>query len=124
MDIKKSSRVKIFLFIIIINLFILYYYSFIFNHEAMTKNTNVVYKIPENVHEIKMEKSNQKKAEKRLIILAAMYRSGSSFLGSLFDQNPNLLYYFEPLSLFSWHSNAMKYKLQMLQGNKFIIFSK
>ena len=113
---------EIFLFIIIVNLFILYYYSFIFKHEAITKNSNVEYKISEHVGG--NEKINEKKAEKRLIILAAMFRSGSSFLGSLFDQNPNLLYYFEPITIFSDHSDSMKYKLKMLQGNKFIIFCK
>ena len=31
----------------------------------------------------------------------AAFRSGSSMLGTLFDKNPNLIYYFEPLTGFN-----------------------
>ena len=32
-----------------------------------------------------------------------MYRSGSSFLGSIFDKNPDVFYLFEPMTAF--HAN-------------------
>ena len=40
--------------------------------------------------------SNINKEEQNLIILSSL-RSGSSFLGQLFNQNPSIFYYFEPL---------------------------
>ena len=56
-----------------------------------------------------------------------MLRSGSSFLGSLFDQNPNFSYYFEPTTLFNFdrlvnkvasvdifNRESISYKLEML----------
>jgi hypothetical protein len=35
--------------------------------------------------------------KKKIIVISAYYRSGSTLMGTLFDKNPNLLYYFEKL---------------------------
>lgn len=40
------------------------------------------------------------KQRKKVIVVSAFYRSGSTLMGTLFDRNPNLIYYFEPLSHF------------------------
>ena len=39
--------------------------------------------------------------KRKVIVISAFYRSGSTLLGTLFDRNPNLIYYFEPLSHFN-----------------------
>ena len=51
--------------------------------------------------------------DKKLIILVTGYRSGSSFLGSIFDSNPSIQYMFEP-----FHGTTMTYyyKRDMLIG--------
>ena len=53
--------------------------------------------------------------KRKLIVLSAMYRSGSSFLGSIFDKNPDVFYLFEPMTAFqNFESQAMPAKLEML----------
>ena len=57
--------------------------------------------------------------KRKLIVLSAMYRSGSSFLGSIFDKNPDVFYLFEPMTAFqNFEHQAMPAKLEMLDDIK------
>ena len=51
-----------------------------------------------------------------MIVLSAFYRSGSTLAGTLFDRNPHLMYYFEPLSAFQEipEGKVLEPKLSML----------
>ena len=53
---------------------------------------------------------------RHVIVLSAFYRSGSTLTGTLFDRNPHLMYYFEPLSAFRETPEAkiLEPKLSML----------
>ena len=44
-----------------------------------------------------------------------MYRAGSTFFGELFNQNPEIFYHFEPLTLFGYDKPNMEHKLRMLK---------
>lgn len=58
------------------------------------------------------------KPKKKIIVVSAFYRSGSTLMGTLFDRNPNLVYYFEPLSHFKLlpeeQAQVLEPKLNML----------
>ena len=55
--------------------------------------------------------------QKRIVILLASFRGGSSFLGQLFDSNPTVQYLFEP-----FHDEALnkKYRTGWILGAKTI----
>ena len=67
----------------------------------------------------KIQKIRNHPDKRKLIVLSAMYRSGSSFLGSIFDKNPEVFYLFEPMTGFqAFEHNAMPAKLEMLKDIK------
>lgn len=67
----------------------------------------------------KIQKIRNHPDKRKLIVLSAMYRSGSSFLGSIFDKNPEVFYLFEPMTGFeAFEHKAMPAKLEMLKDIK------
>ena len=52
---------------------------------------------------------------RKAIVLITMYRAGSTFFGELFNQNPEIFYHFEPLTLFGYDKPNMEHKLRMLK---------
>ena len=52
---------------------------------------------------------------RKAIVLITMYRAGSTFFGELFNQNPDIFYHFEPLTLFGYDQPNMEHKLRMLK---------
>ena len=42
-------------------------------------------------------RSNENSSDVNMVLLLAYQRVGSSFIGSIFDQNPDMLYIYEPL---------------------------
>ena len=85
---------------IIITIVVVIHYQKVYKPETIAESNldnSGSLKISKNAEEDTVSVKNKRK----LIILSAMFRSGSSFLGSLFDKNPNFSYYFEPTTLFS-----------------------
>jgi hypothetical protein len=150
---RKSIGFRLFFIFLIINLiFVLIYYdnttklitSFVLQTPISASLTNVtnpeekekkleadadsvIPTFPPSKDWTKFGSSKPPERKRKLIILSAMFRSGSSFLGSLFDKNPNFNYYFEPLTMFKFpnlkktHENphflshTTPYKLEMLK---------
>ena len=62
-------------------------------------------------------KQHQSKLKTKVLIFAT-YRSGSSFIGELFQQNPDVFYMFEPLKIFTVNSSG--YKLVQKSGPTYL----
>jgi len=89
-----SIGFRLFFIFLILNLsFVIIY------HDALTEPNGSIYEPFTNHSKFDQKPVVEKK--RKLIIISSMFRSGSSFLGSLFDKNPSFTYYFEPLSLFN-----------------------
>ena len=52
---------------------------------------------------------------RKAIALITLYRAGSTFMGELFNQNEDIFYHFEPLTLFGYDKPNLEVKLDFLK---------
>ena len=52
---------------------------------------------------------------RKSIALVTLYRAGSTFMGELFNQNEDVFYHFEPLTMFGYDKPNLDIKLKFLK---------
>ena len=52
---------------------------------------------------------------RKSIALVTLYRAGSTFMGELFNQNEDVFYHFEPLTMFGYDKPNLEVKLKFLK---------